>query len=228
MRLDREAADVTVPDKSLNPFYLDKPRPDILAMIPADGTIIGSIGCNTGATEAVLVKEGRTVWGVDVNSEAIEVASQRLQRAWVIDASDPLPFPEDSLDGMILADVLEHMPQAWTRLRDLARCVHVGGWVVISVPNMRSLRVAWFFGVRGDWPEHPEGVFDSTHIQVMSARRLERWCEGANLTIDRRYPHWDGRNPASNLFIRVLNVGTLGLLRSWLMLELQVRCRRVA
>lgn len=48
--------------------YADYVRQDILRMVPKDGLTIGSIGCGYGATEAVLVREGRQIHGVDVLS----------------------------------------------------------------------------------------------------------------------------------------------------------------
>src|ERR1043165_3423247 len=93
--------------------YMDGLRPDILRMFPADGKVIGSIGCGRGATEAALVAEGREVHGVGVSAEAIEAARTRLTSARVIDPADEMPFEEDSLDGLILADVIEHLPMAW-------------------------------------------------------------------------------------------------------------------
>ena len=53
--------------------YQDVLRRDILAMVPADGTVIGSIGCGSG-TEGILVEQGREVHGVDIAAEAVEAA----------------------------------------------------------------------------------------------------------------------------------------------------------
>ena len=94
-------------------------------------------------------------------------------------------FPENSLDGLILADVLEHLPAAWDALAQFTRAVKPGGWVVISVPNMQSVYVLGQFMILGDWPERPSGIFDRTHVQMMSRRRLVRWMKGAGLTLDR-------------------------------------------
>src|SRR5687768_13673251 len=110
--------------------YPDFVRTDILRMIPADGLIIGSIGCGFAATETELVKQGRQVHGVDISPQAIEVARNRLTSARIIAPDDRLPFESNSLDGLILADVIEHIPSAWSALAAYAACVRPGGWVV--------------------------------------------------------------------------------------------------
>ena len=205
--------------------YLDMVRSDILRMIPADGSVIGTVGCGRAATEAVLVDQGRSVHGVDVSHEAIETASKRLTTARVVRPDDELPFEPLSLDGLILADVIEHLPMAWERLQQLTRAVRPGGWVVISVPNMRSIDVLFQLVVRGDWPEHPLGIFDSTHLQVMTHKRVLRWASAAGLTLDEWFDSYDYRFVRRNVH-RALNPATGRLLRGFLNFEVQGRFRR--
>lgn len=205
--------------------YRDSPRYDILQMIPPDGRIIGSVGCGWGATEAILIQQGREVHGVDISPEAIERAKTRLTSARVVAPDDRAPFPEASLDGLILADVLEHLPTAWQALADLAKAVRPDGWVVLSVPNMRNIKVFFRFVVQGDWPEEPEGIFDSTHVQVMSRRRLERWCDNAGLTIEEWYDAYHSKGRFSGI-LRLIDLFTMKLFHTWWMAQLQVRLRK--
>ncbi len=207
--------------------YAGGVRGDILRMVPPDGRVIGSIGCGKGATEAVLVGQGREVHGVDIAPEAISVACERLTSARLIAPDDRRPFALGSLDGLILADVLEHLPQAWEALTQFAKAVRPGGWVVISVPNMRHLDAAWQFIARGDWPEEPAGIFDAIHVQVMTHRRLERWCCQAGLEIVQYFdkpcgpPAW-----RRNRWLRAFDRLTLRFFHSWLQWQIQVLCRR--
>ena len=206
--------------------YHDESRPDILRMIPADGNEIGSIGCGSGATEAVLIAQGRRVHGVDVAPEAVERAKGRLTSMRRIAPSDRRPFEEASLDGLILADVIEHIPAAWDALADFAKAVRPGGWVAISVPNMRGWDVLRTFILGGDWPEKPTGIFDATHVQFMSRKRLERWCRDAGLVPQIWFAMYDPNGPRRRRWFTTLDRVTFGLFHGWLMYELQVVCRR--
>jgi 2-polyprenyl-3-methyl-5-hydroxy-6-metoxy-1,4-benzoquinol methylase len=208
-------------------LYLDEPRPDIYRMIPPDGKVIGSIGCGRAATEAQLVRDGREVHGVDISSEAIEAARERLTTAKVIDPGDEAPFEEGSLDGLILADVLEHLPMAWLKLKSFSRAVKPDGWVVISVPNNRYVEALVPLLIKGEWPEYPMGTFDRTHLQVMTHKRLDRWCRAAGLRKEAEFDCYDFRFVRRNLY-RVLNLATLRLFRSFLTFEVQARYRRLA
>lgn len=214
----------STPDAPAYP-YPDEERPDVLRMIPPDGKVVGSIGCGSAALEAHLVRQGREVHGVDVCAAAIDGARRRLTTARVISPDERNPFPPDSLDGLILADVLEHIPLAWQALASFARAVRPGGWVVISVPNMRSIEVLVRFVLQGDWPEHPVGIFDRTHIQVMTRRRLARWCASAGLRAERWFDRYPVRR--TNLFVSC-DWLTAKLFHSWFMFQVQVLCRKDA
>lgn len=206
--------------------YLDEVRADIYRMVPPDGHVIGSIGCGRAATEAQLVREGREVHGVDVSPEAIEAAATRLTSARVIDPAEDSPFEENMLDGLILADVLEHLPMAWLKLQSFAKAVKPGGWVVISVPNNRQVEALVPLVLKGEWPEYPMGIFDHTHLQVMTHRRLDRWCREAGLRKEREFDSYDFRFVRRNIY-RALNLATLRLFRSFLTFEVQARYRRL-
>jgi 2-polyprenyl-3-methyl-5-hydroxy-6-metoxy-1,4-benzoquinol methylase len=202
-------------------LYNDLFRQDIYRMIPSDGLVIGVVGCGPANTEARLVKEGRQVHGVDVSREAIEVAATRLTSARVVSSNETSPFEPHSLDGLILADVMEHIPSAWTVLKDYVQMVRPGGWVVISVPNMRYIEALWVFVFGGDWPEHPLGIFDETHLQVMTHKRLARWCQSAGLSLEREY---DCYHPGRRIY-PLLDRLTFRVFKSLFNFEIQARYR---
>jgi 2-polyprenyl-3-methyl-5-hydroxy-6-metoxy-1,4-benzoquinol methylase len=206
--------------------YSDQVREDILRLVPEDGRIIGSVGCGYAATEGELVRQGRIVHGVDINARSIEVASTRLTTARVVEPTDLSPFEPDQLDGLILADVLEHMPEAWSMLARYAGFVRPGGWVIVSVPNMRSIKVLLEFALLGDWPEERTGVYDGTHVQVMSRKRLRRWCRAAGLE-----PEVESSNYLLLGFrqsvLRGISALTFGCSRDWFALQILTRCRRL-
>jgi 2-polyprenyl-3-methyl-5-hydroxy-6-metoxy-1,4-benzoquinol methylase len=212
--------------QSIDYPYSDVVRPDVLAMIPADGRIIGSIGCGAAATEAELVKNGRVVHGADVSAAAVRIASSRLTSARLIDAGSSQPFASDSLDGLILADVLEHLPRAWDALRSFTECVRVGGWLVISVPNMLYFGSLYQLLWKRDWPEAQTGIFDSTHIQFMTTRRLARWCANAGLTIEKTYGRYDPNGPRRTRAGRLVDSLSFGLLHEFCIFQIQIQCRR--
>jgi 2-polyprenyl-3-methyl-5-hydroxy-6-metoxy-1,4-benzoquinol methylase len=208
--------------------YMDQARWDVLRMVPADGRVIGSIGCGRAATEAVLQSAGREIHGVDISAEAVATAAGRIASARLVSPTPSAHFAPNSLDGLILADVLEHVPKAWDALKVWSECVKPGGWIVISAPNLRNLRTLWTFVIRGEWPEEASGLFDETHIQVMTHRRLVRWCDRAGLTCEKWFDMYPPKPRWRYGAMKSVNFLTFGLAHSWMMYQLQVRCRRSA
>lgn len=194
-------------------------------MIPADGMKIGSIGCGWATTEAVLVSQGREVHGVDISPEAVDRAKSRITSVRLISPGDRSVFPKDSLDGLILADVIEHLPHAWDALKEFAIAVRPGGWVVISVPNMWSIKVFFRFFLRGDWPEDPQGVFDATHLQVMSPKRLKRWCLSAGLVLEASFDVYLTAG-VKRKFLQAVDLLTFRLFHHLWLNQVQFRCRK--
>ena len=205
--------------KTLDDYpYLDTLRTDVLSLVPESGRVIGSVGCGQAKTEELLVRAGREVHGVDISPRAIEIAQRRLTSARVIDGNDTQPFAENSLDGLILTDVLEHLPFARHRLGSYAKMVKTGGWIVISVPNMRHLGVLSELVFKGDWPEYPMGIFDETHIQVMTHKRLRRWADDAGLKFQRYQDSYDSRFWQRNIY-RAIDRVTFGYFKSFFQFE---------
>ncbi len=52
----------------------------------------------------------------------------------VADLAEPLPFPDDDFDTVVLSDVIEHVPRPELVLSESARILRPGGTVLISVP----------------------------------------------------------------------------------------------
>ena len=196
--------------------YADHLRTHIIEMIPeTSGRVLGSIGCGQARTEGALVAKGFEVHGVDMSAKAIEVAEKRITSAKVVNGDELMPFAEESLDGLLLLDVLEHMPEAWSRLEYFTKMVKKDGWVIISVPNMLFARAIKQYLVKGDWPERDAGIFDETHIQFMTYKRVKRWANQSGL----KFGFWQDAYPYGyweHKFYKATDLATLKLGRSFL------------
>ena len=64
-----------------------------------------------------------------ITSEILETPGVRI----VADACQ-LPFQNDSLDAIVMADVLHHIPNVENFFREAIRCIHPGGKIVMIEP----------------------------------------------------------------------------------------------
>ncbi len=91
------------------------------------------VGCGTGSMLPLLGRFG-AAQGVDTEPRAIELCHERgLQAARLYDGSR-LPFEDGTFDAACAFDVIEHIPDDVSALRDMARVVRPGGLLVLTVP----------------------------------------------------------------------------------------------
>src|SRR5215210_2406065 len=160
-------------------------REDIQAHVPAAARSILDLGCSGGALGAALkARQGARVLGVELGAEYARAAAERLDRVIVGDAeafaAGPAP-PEAPFDCLICADVLEHLRDPWSALRDAVAMLAPGATAIVSLPNV----IFWAGLLRvvrtRRWPREEQGLFDATHLRWFSERDAVELLEGAGL-----------------------------------------------
>lgn len=99
--------------------------------------------CGSGGVTCRLARETGARWaGVDINVHGIEAASRLAARDGlssrvsfhVLDASRPLPFPDESFDAVLCNDSINHLPDRLAVLRDWRRLLRPGGRLLFTDP----------------------------------------------------------------------------------------------
>lgn len=109
----------------------------------ATGPIL-DLGCGNGPMLVALLSAGRDCLGIDVSMTWLIVA-QRMARdagyAPVLAAAvaEALPLADSALGAVVSLDVIEHVRDVPTYVREINRAVRPGGFVAISTPNRFSL-----------------------------------------------------------------------------------------
>jgi len=118
--------------------YFDFFRSEIIDIVPAKAKCVLSVGCAAGRTEAELVKSGIKVIGVEINTEAAHIARQRGLTILEGDVSEiDIDVVNEPYDGLIYADVLEHLPETVAVLKRHVKSLKPHGIVYVSMPNFR-------------------------------------------------------------------------------------------
>lgn len=128
------------------------------------------VGCADGWLLSELSGEVRSAIGVEPDS----AARRRAERLGVevlssLDALGETATPP--FDVLILADVIEHVPNVSEFLKQCLAHLRVGGFVILSVPNIAHWP-ARMAVLAGRFPRMDRGPFDRTHLQFFTRRTL--------------------------------------------------------
>lgn len=100
--------------------------------------------CGEGALVAALLQKGYNACGADIDPAAAPLLGRAFRRA---DLTDPLPWPADSFDAVLSIEGIEHLENRLAYLRELHRVLKPGGTLILTTPNIVSLRSrVRFFG----------------------------------------------------------------------------------
>jgi 2-polyprenyl-3-methyl-5-hydroxy-6-metoxy-1,4-benzoquinol methylase len=104
--------------------------------------------CGDGEVSIELAKLGFEVSAVDMVDELRPEARAALgSRFRIADMTRPLPWPDSSFDIILCIEGIEHLEDAFAFLREIWRLLKGGGILVVSTPNIISLRSRMrFFG----------------------------------------------------------------------------------
>jgi SAM-dependent methyltransferase len=98
-------------------------------------------GCGSGRNMVALARRG-AVTGVELAPQSLEVARARELGPVLAGSLDhPLPLEDDAFDLAVALDVLEHVADDGTALRELGRVLAPGGRLLVTVPQY-----TWLWG----------------------------------------------------------------------------------
>jgi SAM-dependent methyltransferase len=95
------------------------------------------VGCGTGW----LADHFADYIGLDGSPDAVGAAAARGRNVALHDVAEPLPCEDASFDGVVMKDLLEHVPDPVALVREVRRVLRPGGRVFASSPDAQ--RWAW-------------------------------------------------------------------------------------
>ena len=87
-----------------------------------------------------------------------------------------LPFPDDTFDRIIAAEVLEHIPDDHGAMRELQRVLKPGGTIAVTVPAWLAEQVCWKLS-----DEYHAPFVEGGHVRIYSESELRRKLRSVGL-----------------------------------------------
>jgi SAM-dependent methyltransferase len=146
------------------------------------------LGCGAGRHAFEAMRRGATVVALDADDA--ELKDVKAVSGGMLDAGElphgeggvvngdalALPFPDETFDRIIAAEVLEHIPDDESTLRELVRVLRTGGRMAVTVPTRWPERVCW--ALDHGYHDTPGG-----HVRIYRQPDLEAKLERAGLVL---------------------------------------------
>jgi 2-polyprenyl-6-hydroxyphenyl methylase/3-demethylubiquinone-9 3-methyltransferase len=139
---------------------------------------VADIGCNTGMQCHLWAKLGHRVRGLDISERLLDIARKRAEEAGLSIAFDLgsatcLPWADASIDICISPELLEHVGDWESCLREFARVLRPGGLLYLTTTNVLCPRQQEFNLPLYSWypaplKRHFERLSRTTHPQLVN------------------------------------------------------------
>ena len=164
--------------------YFDFVNPAVLRLLGSGHSVL-DVGCGTGSLAVAASERGHRVTGVELSSEASEVARGRGIRVLTRDATDVEGLERElgeRFERVVFADLLEHLPEPVGVLAAYRPLLAPGGRVLVSLPNVAAwtVRLGLLFG-RFEYVE--SGILDHTHLRFFTRASGWRAIEAAGYRV---------------------------------------------
>ena len=140
------------------------------------------IGCGGGFIGALLPRHLYNIYGIDANKELLIEAQKVYKKGWCLDIEKETPPINLKFDLLIFADILEHLQDPITVLRNYLNYGKSGCLIVISTPNVANIaiRLSLLFG---HFNYYERGILDKTHLRFFTLSTFKKMLAEAGLEI---------------------------------------------
>jgi len=191
--------------------YFEHVRVELLDLFASPPRLLVDVGCGTGLTglEAKRRFPDAVVDGFEYSAAAASIAATRLDHVHQgnVEALDfaALGYAPASIDGLLLADVLEHLYDPWNFLVRMRPFVAPHAQIIASIPNARNLVLLNDLAA-GSFTYEAAGLLDVTHIRFFTKREIVKLFAETGYEVREMQACYDGRIPRIDPIVGKTNI----------------------
>jgi SAM-dependent methyltransferase len=176
--------DIDIYTKKFEEMGYSGPHLEALKLIGCNKRVL-DVGCSTGyLIKAIHEILGGTVDGVEVNPEAAKLAAQFAGKIYVgsIEEGEVVRQLHDTYDVLLFMDVLEHLKDPLSVLKNLRPLLSEEGYLIASVPNIANWRIRLSLFM-GKFEYQESGLLDKGHLRFFTLKTLKKLFDEAGYRI---------------------------------------------
>jgi SAM-dependent methyltransferase len=146
------------------------------------------LGCGCGA----IISECAPMYVNSVGIDFSDAQSEHIgrQQNWSFikaDLNDVFPIESSWADCIVANQVIEHIYNPLHFSREVFRCLRPGGRVIVTTPNIRTLKNLWWMLTSGYGPRTAgghtlDGEWDDGHIHYFTHREIQEIFRAAGFS----------------------------------------------
>lgn len=204
--------------------YFRNARKEIKPLLPETMRNVLEIGCGSGATLGWLKQSGfcEEAHGIELFEAAAISARQYADSVLAGDAEQIVDaaFEGTQFDLILCLDVLEHMVDPWAFVPKLHRLLAPTGRLVVSLPNVRNVKVLLPLLFKGRWRYEDAGILDRTHLRFFTLEGAKELLTTQQFQVKQMVR----RMPSPTSKQGLLNRAMFGLLSDFLTSQYLIAC----
>ncbi len=188
--------------KDLERRGLDLTHRRIIEMTGKNKKVL-EVGCATGYVSKELKKAGCSITGIEIDPEAAKQAETHCDKVLTGDIETDIDFSEvgEKFDVILMGDVLEHLKDPESILKELRKMLQPFGYILVTLPNVAFYKMRWDL-LLGRFEYSDFGLLDRTHLRFYTFYSFHRCAARCGFRIA-DYRVNEGRFPLENKLRKV-------------------------
>lgn len=175
--------------KELNPMTIIRINKMIEMIDPCNKLL--DIGCWDGWIMQQILKKkiANYVIGIDNSIPAIKNCIKKgLTAKWVKTVDEQLPFKKNQFDAVVAGEIIEHLYDVNTFLKEILRILKPGGQLILTTPNLASIgsRLTLMLGKIPWMIENEIAPPNSGHMRYFTFDTLDKLLQRNGFTVNKK------------------------------------------
>lgn len=138
------------------------------------------VGCGCGATLMHIKNKYKSaqIYGIELNEGAANIAKTFAEIIAGDIEKTVLNYKDNYFDYILFCDVLEHLKEPSTVLKNIYKYLKPNGKVLASIPNVMHYSVIRNL-LNGFWTYEDSGILDKTHLRFFTLTEIKNMFKGA-------------------------------------------------